>query len=134
MSGLGYPPPLLRGWRQLHEAFLGHEMRGLVAPCTMITEISVRQGPEALTARHVTLSKLSIITGPNDCGKSVLLDLLARAGRDPMPGRPWLGGCRPTSTGSTRSRTCSSSATATAPWNSSTTAGAPHRSPPRTAR
>ena len=90
-GGLGYPAPLLRGWRQLHEAFLGHEMRGLVPPCTLITEINVRQGPQALTTRHVALSKLSIITGPNSSGKSVLLNLLARAGRDPLPGRHWFG-------------------------------------------
>jgi hypothetical protein len=51
----------------------------------------VRQGPPALTAGHVALSKLSIITGPNSSGKSVLLNLLARAGRDPLPGRCWLG-------------------------------------------
>jgi len=91
--GLGYPAPLLRGWRQLHEAFLVHEMRGLVPPCALVTEVSVRQGPAALTARPVPLSALSIITGPNSAGKTTLLNLLARAGRDETPGRrPWDGG------------------------------------------
>ncbi len=89
--GLGYPPPLLRGWRQLHEAFLVHEMRGLVPPCALITEINVRMGPEGLTARPVALSKLNIITGPNSSGKTTLLNLLARAGRDPLSNHSWLG-------------------------------------------
>jgi hypothetical protein len=60
----------LRGWRQLHEAFLIHEMRGLVPPCALITEISLRQGPQALTTRPVTLSALNIITGPNNSGNT----------------------------------------------------------------
>lgn len=90
--GSGYPAPLLRGWRQLHEAFLVHEMRGLVPPCTLITEISLRQGPQALTARPVTLSALNIITGPNSSGKTTLLNMLARAGRDhSLADRPWTG-------------------------------------------
>ena len=31
-TGEHCPSPILRGWRQLHEAFLAHEMRGLVRP------------------------------------------------------------------------------------------------------
>ena len=54
----------------------------------MITE---RQGPGGLTSRPVTLSKLNIITGPSNSGKSTLVNLLARAGRDPLTRRPWLG-------------------------------------------
>src|SRR5712691_7809043 len=77
-QGIGYPAPLLRGWRQLHEAFLVHEMRGLVPPCTLITEVNVREGPEGLKARPVALSALNIITGPNNVGKTTLLNLLAR--------------------------------------------------------
>ena len=91
-QGLGYSAPLLRGWRQLHEAFLVHEMRGLVPPCTLITEINVRQGPEALKARPVALSTLNIITGANESGKTTLLDLLASAGREEScADRPWSG-------------------------------------------
>ena len=91
-QGLGYPPPLLRGWRQLHEAYLAHEMRGLVPPCTLITEVNVRQGPTALQARPVALSALNIIIGPNSTGKSTLLNLLARAGQgDSLAHRPWEG-------------------------------------------
>ena len=78
-QGRGYPAPLLCGWRQLHEAFLVHEMRGLVPPCTLITEINVRQGPEALIIRPIALSAFNIITGTNNAGKTTLLDLLARA-------------------------------------------------------
>ena len=90
--GLGYSAPLLRGWRQLHEAFLTHEMRGLVPLCTLITEVNVRHGPEALKVRPVALSALNIITGPNNSGKTILLDLLARAGRgDRLTDRPWYG-------------------------------------------
>ena len=87
-TGEHCPSPILRGWRQPHEAFLAHEMRGLVPPCSMITE---RQGPGGLTSRPVTLSKLNIITGPSNSGKSTLVNLLARAGRDPLTRRPWLG-------------------------------------------
>ena len=87
-TGEHCPSPILRGWRQLHEAFLAHEMRGLVPPCSMITE---RQGPGGLTSRPVTLSRLNIITGPSNSGKSTLVNLLARAGRDPLTRRPWLG-------------------------------------------
>ena len=58
-QGRGYPAPLLRGWRQLHEAYLAHEMRGLVPPCAMITEVSVREGPDALTSRPIALSTLN---------------------------------------------------------------------------
>jgi hypothetical protein len=82
-TGEHCPSPILRGWRQLHEAFLAHEMRGLVPPCSMITE---RQGPGGLTSRPVTLSKLNIITGPGNSGTSTLVNLLARAGRDARPG------------------------------------------------
>jgi len=88
LTGEHCPSPILRGWRQLHEAFLAHEMRGLVPPCSMITE---RQGPGGLTSRPVTLSKLNIITGPGNSGKSTLVNLLARAGRDPLTRRPRLG-------------------------------------------
>jgi energy-coupling factor transporter ATP-binding protein EcfA2 len=91
-QGRGYPAPLLRGWRQLHEAYLAHEMRGLVPPCAMITEVSVREGPDALTSRPIALSTLNIITGPNNSGKTTLLDVLARAGQDGAPaGRRWYG-------------------------------------------
>ncbi len=90
-GGLSYPAALLRGWRQLHEAYLVHEMRGLVPPCAMVTEVNVRRGPWALRARPVALSKLNIITGPNCAGKTTLLNLLARAGRDSLAGRHWLG-------------------------------------------
>jgi hypothetical protein len=54
----------------------------------MITE---RQGPGGLTSRPVTLSKLNVITGPGNSGKSTLVNLLARAGRDPLTRRPRLG-------------------------------------------
>jgi energy-coupling factor transporter ATP-binding protein EcfA2 len=37
------------------------------------------------------LSKLNIITGPGNSGKSTLVNLLARAGRDPLARRAWLG-------------------------------------------
>lgn len=90
--GSGHPAPLLRDWRQLHEAFLVHETRGLVPPCTRITEISLRQGPQALTTRPVTLGALKIITGPNSSGKTTLLNMLARAGGDDfLTDRPWTG-------------------------------------------
>ena len=66
-------------------------MRGLVPPCALITEVIVRQGPEALKVSPVALSTLNIITGLNNTGKTMLLDLLARAGRDSPTGRPWRG-------------------------------------------
>ncbi len=75
--GRGYPAPLLRGWRQLHEAFLVHEMRGLVPPCMLITEITVHRGSGALATQTVALSPLNVVTGSNNSGKSTLLDLLA---------------------------------------------------------
>ena len=43
-------------------------MRGLVPPGALITEVIVRQGPEALKASPVALSTLNIITGPNNTG------------------------------------------------------------------
>lgn len=61
-------------------------------PCTLITEVNVRQGPTALQARPVALSALNIIIGPNSTGKSTLLNLLARAGHgDSLAHRPWEG-------------------------------------------
>jgi hypothetical protein len=91
-GGRGYPAPLLRGWRQLHEAFLIDEMRGLVPSCALITEVSFRKGPAALTARPVALSRLNVVVGMNESGKSILLDLLAGAVRKgPLSQRPWHG-------------------------------------------
>jgi hypothetical protein len=67
-------------------------MRGIVPPCAMITEASVREGPDALTSRPIALSTLNIITGPSNSGKTTLLDVLARAGQDGAPaGRRWYG-------------------------------------------
>src|SRR5271154_6555550 len=86
-TGEHCPSPILRGWRQLHEAFLAHEMRGLVPP--LDDHRAAR--PRGLTSRPVTLSKLNIITGPSNSGKSTLVNLLARAGRDPLTRRPGLG-------------------------------------------
>jgi hypothetical protein len=58
----------------------------------LITEVNVRQGPEALKVRPVALSALNIITGPNSSGKTILLDLLASAGRDDrQTDRRWSG-------------------------------------------
>jgi hypothetical protein len=53
-------------------------------------------GGDGLRAGHITrvtrsLSKLSIITGPGNSGKPALVNLLARAGRDPLARRAWLG-------------------------------------------
>jgi hypothetical protein len=91
-QGRGYPPQLLRGWRQLHEAYLAQEMRGLAVPCGLITEISVHKGPGALATRTVSLSVLNLVTGYNNAGKSTLLDLLAGAVRqDPLGDRGWFG-------------------------------------------
>lgn len=91
-QGLGYPPQLLYSWRQLHEAYLVQEMRGLVAPRGLITGITVYGGPGALAARPVALSVLNLIIGPNCTGKSLLLDLLAgAAGNGSLGARPWTG-------------------------------------------
>lgn len=91
-QGQRYPPQLLRGWRLLHETYLAQEMRGLVAPCGLITEITVHQGPGALATRSVTLSVLNVVIGCNNTGKSTLLDLLASVTRQgPLGDRQWFG-------------------------------------------
>jgi hypothetical protein len=91
-QGRGYPPGLLRAWRQLHETYLTQEMRGLTAPRGLITEITVHQGPGALTARSIPLSVLNLITGYNNIGKSTVLDLLASpAGHGAARERHWHG-------------------------------------------
>jgi hypothetical protein len=91
-QGRGYPPQLLRGWRQLHETYVAQEMRGFVAPCGLITEITIHQGPGALATRCVTLSVLNLLIGYNNTGKSTLLDLLASAsGQGFIGDRQWIG-------------------------------------------
>jgi hypothetical protein len=91
-QGRRYPAQLLRGWRQLHEAYLAHEMRGLVPPHGLITEITIHQGLGALATRSVSLAMLNVVVGDNNTGKSILLDLIASAARQgPLGDRQWSG-------------------------------------------
>ena len=92
-QGWNYPAQLLHSWRRLHETYLTQEMRGLVTPYGLITEITVRQGPAALVGRAISLSILNVVVGYNETGKSTLLDLLACvAAPDRFSGRSWNAG------------------------------------------
>lgn len=74
-SGNSYPAPLLRSWRDLHEHRTRLEQGGFRRPSGWIQSLEVRDHFR-LKSGSMQLSRCNLLFGPNESGKTQLLNLL----------------------------------------------------------
>lgn len=74
--GKGYSPPLLRSWKDLHEARVRIEQGGYSTPIGWVTSLEFLDDPVMLTPVEIRFARKNIVCGNNGSGKSTILRLL----------------------------------------------------------
>lgn len=73
-NGNAYPPETLHSYKALHEARVLLEHEGLYPPIGWLHELTIIQGPLFTTPQKVQLSKLNLIYGMNETGKTAITE------------------------------------------------------------
>jgi hypothetical protein len=98
-AGKRYPAGLLLGWRALHEARIHREMGGIRLPINWVEGIEIVRSPVRRTrdrrplfraGERLTLSRVTLLIGANDSGKTALCDWLGGSAEEGSLWR-WLG-------------------------------------------
>ena len=75
--GVKYPPSLLLGFKDAHEARIAREQGGQGDQFFWLERVFLRSGPIFTPNSRVDLGKLTVISGRNETGKSVLCKWIA---------------------------------------------------------
>jgi hypothetical protein len=78
--GAQFPAALLREYKNLHEARIAREQRGIHAPLGWFHQLRIRKGPLFSTPTKLEFGKTTIIAGENDTGKTALWQWAAALG------------------------------------------------------
>lgn len=78
--GVAYPPDLLISYRDLHEAWMSHEMGGVTHPFGWIHQLTVIDGRVFKSDQRLRLGHVTLISGGNTTGKTALCEWLAGTG------------------------------------------------------
>ena len=87
--GTAYPAEVLLSYKALHEARVLLEHEGLYPPIGWLHELTVVQSPIFTTPQNVQLSKLNLIYGANETGKTAITEWIAGF-FEPETMRRWL--------------------------------------------
>ncbi len=77
--GGAFPPETLHSYKALQEARVRREVQGLYSPVGWIHEVTLLDNPTFKTGQKLRLSKLNLIYGQNESGKSALTEWIGGA-------------------------------------------------------
>lgn len=77
--GTAFPPETLLSYKTLQEARVRREVQGLYSPIGWIHEVSLLENPTFKPGQKLRLSKLNLLYGANESGKSALTEWIAGA-------------------------------------------------------
>ena len=75
--GTGFPPETLLSYKALQEARVRREVQGLYSPIGWIHELTLLKNPTFKSGQKIRLSKLNLLYGENESGKSALTEWIA---------------------------------------------------------
>lgn len=75
-EGSRFPAPLLRSWKDCHEALVWQELRGVTGVFGWLESVSFASCPVTTIPNEILLSKLTVLWGDNGSGKSALCEFL----------------------------------------------------------
>ncbi len=75
--GVAFPPETLHSYKALQEARVRREVQGLYSPIGWVHELTLLENPTFKPSQKVRLSKLNLIYGANESGKSALAEWIA---------------------------------------------------------
>jgi hypothetical protein len=75
--GTAFPPETLLSYKALQEARVRREVQGLYSPIGWIHELTLLENPTFKPGQKVRLSKLNLLYGENESGKSALTEWIA---------------------------------------------------------
>ena len=75
--GVAFPPETLNSYKTLQEARVRRELQGLYSPIGWLHEVAMLENPIFKIGQKIRLSKLNLIYGENESGKSALTEWIA---------------------------------------------------------
>ncbi|MBZ5666664.1 MAG: hypothetical protein LAO30_18885 [Acidobacteriia bacterium] len=74
---MAFPPETLHSYKALQEARVRREVQGLYSPIGWVHELTLLENPTFKPSQKVRLSKLNLIYGSNESGKTALTEWIA---------------------------------------------------------
>jgi hypothetical protein len=75
-NGRDYPPPVLLGWKAVHEFKIAREHGAMLHPFGWIESLHIIDAPVFKPDQRITLAKANVIVGGNGVGKTAICEWL----------------------------------------------------------